>query len=82
MEAKKTTIMIKSSTQRHFDFMILLMCGFFSVVFASETYNAWMESRVINYAVAEDAFRTLFGVALGMFRGMSPEDKDTNKDDG
>ena len=71
---------MKSPTQRHFDFMILLMCGFFAVYYGTETYNSYLEHRTIDPSVAEDAFRTLFGVALGMFRGMLPDKEDSTNE--
>lgn len=61
-------------TEKHFQIMIYLMLVFFCVNMGLEIM-ASVKIAVAPSAIAtaHDAFLSFFGVAIGMFRGMTPQ---------
>ncbi len=65
---------MKQTQQAHFLLMIYLMLFFFLVDLGTQTLYAFhLTAAQIGGTLAHDAYLAFFGIALGIFRGMTPD---------
>lgn len=69
---------MKDNTEGHFRIMIYLMLVFFFMDYGADALFAiGITARKIGGDHALEAFKACFFVAMGIFRGMSPESRQT-----